>query len=427
MVENRKKVLLITDSFPPRPGGAALRMRGLAKYLPRYGWDATVLTVDLPGDPDERYRVIQVPYPGDVTDLIKMKLGLNPREGLQDQIGIPDHLSLAKDPITGKIIKRIEGWLTYPDQKRRWKPVADAAIQDFLSRETFHALVSSSPPEITHLIAEKASREFGIPWVADFRDLWTGNHYYPYDALRKFFDRRLEKQTLEAASALVTVSEPLCRTLRYQHRHKMVVPITNGYDPDEIISSELHKEFSITYTGKLYQGKRDPELLFKVIFELLEEKKIRDDLMINFYGPRMYWVDVLIKKYGLENIAFQQGTVDRTIAVGEQRSSQILLSLNWDNPKDEGVYTGKIFEYLAAKRPVLALGGPRGVVSELLEETGAGVHLRTESDLKRTIISWYQEYRETGSVAYHGNEKIYDYSHEKMAGRYADILNSLSN
>jgi glycosyltransferase involved in cell wall biosynthesis len=426
MAEKRKKVLLITDSFPPRQGGASLRMRGLAKYLPRFGWDPTVLTVDLPADPDNRYRVIQVPYPGDVTEQIKAKLRFNPQEGLQDQIGIPTQVSLAKDPITGKIIKRIEGWLTYPDQKRRWKPVADAAIQDLLTRETFDALISSSPPEITHLIAEKASKEFGIPWVADFRDLWTGNHYYAYDAVRKFFDRRLEKKILSTAAALVTVSEPLCRTLRSLHRHKMVVPITNGYDPDEIKGSELDDKFSITYTGKLYQGKRDPEMLFKVIRELLDDNEIRGDLMINFYGPSMYWVDALIKKYNLEKFAFQQGNVERSTAVEEQRRSQVLLSLNWDNPMDEGVYTGKIFEYLAARRPILALGGPQGVVSDLLEETEAGVHQRTAGDLKGTISSWYQEYRESGSVKYHGNDKIYDYSHEKMAGRYADLFNSFS-
>ena len=427
MVEKRKKVLLITDSFPPRPGGASLRMRGLAKYLPGYGWEATVLTVDLPGNPDERYRVIQVPYPGDVTEYIKRKLGLNPQKGLQDQLGVPDQVSLAKDPLTGKIIKRIEGWLTYPDQKRHWKPVADAAIQVLISRETHHAIVSSSPPEITHLIAKEASREFNIPWIADFRDLWTGNHYYPYDALRKFFDRRLEKETLHAAAALVTVSEPLCKTLRSLHPQKLVVPITNGYDSEEIKKGDLHDKFSISFTGKLYQGKRDPELLFKVIHNLIGENSIQDDVLINFYGPRMYWVDELIKKYGLEKLAFQHGIVDRKTALEAQRSSQILLSLNWDNPKDEGVYTGKIFEYLAAKRPILALGGPQGVVSDLLEETGAGVHLRTEADLKGTINSWYQDYHESGSVKYHGNDKIYDYNHEKMAERYADLLNSLSN
>jgi glycosyltransferase involved in cell wall biosynthesis len=425
MVEKRKKVLLITDSFPPRPGGASLRMRGLAKYLPRYGWDPTVLTVDLPGDPDERYRVIQVPYPGDVTEQIKRNLGLNPSEGLQDQIGIPEQLSLAKDPLTGKIIKRIEGWITYPDQKRRWKSVAIAAIQDLLSRENYHALISSSPPEITHLIATEVSREFNIPWIADFRDLWTGNHYYSYDWLRKFFDKKLELVTLANASAMVSVSEPLCRTQGSIHKQALIVPITNGFDPDEIKASVLDDKFSITYTGKLYQGKRDPELLFKVICDLSQEGVIQDDVLIKFFGHKMYWVEGLINKYGLSNKAIQYGSVGRKTALEAQRSSQILLSLNWDNPKDAGVYTGKIFEYLAAKRPILALGGPQGVVSELLDETNAGVHLRTEAELRKALTSWYKAFRDTGVVAYQGNEKIHDYSHEKMAQKYSQVLSEI--
>jgi len=426
MKPNRKKVLLITDSFPPRSGGASVRMRGLAKYLPQYGWDPTILTMDLPGDPPQGFRVIQIPYPGDVTEHIKRILRLNPKDGLQNQLGIPDQVSLSKDPLTGKIIKRVEGWLTYPDQKRLWKPAAEEALRELLARESYHALVSSSPPEITHLIANKISREFGIPWAADFRDLWTGNHYYPYGAIRKFFDRRLEVKTLADASAMVTVSEPLCRTLKSLHNQKKVVPITNGFDPEEIKSSELHDKFSITYTGKLYQGKRDPELLFKVIRDLLREGKIQDDLLINFYGPKVYWVDALIRKYHLEELAFQYGNIDRREAVKEQSSSQILLSLNWDNPKEEGVYTGKIFEYLAAKRPILALGGPGGVVRELLQETGAGIHLRNKEDLRRTITAWYDEYCQKGYVVYRGNDKIHNYSHKNMAKKYAEVLDRIT-
>jgi len=425
MVDKRKKVLLITDSFPPRTGGASLRMRGLAKYLPCYGWDATVLTVDLPGDPDEKYRVIQVPYPGDVTEQIKAKLRLNPQEGLQDQIGIPAQVSRAKNPVTGKIFKRIEGWLTYPDQKRRWKPVAEAAIQDLLSRENYHALISSSPPEITHLIAAQVSSEFDIPWIADFRDLWTGNHYYAYDWLRKFVDQRLELVTLANASAMVTVSKPLCKTQGSIHKQAWIVPITNGFDPDEIKPSELDDKFSITYTGKLYQGKRDPELLFKVLHDLLQEGAIHGDLLVKFYGYKMYWVEALVNKYGLSNYAFQYGTVVRKTALEAQRSSQILLALNWDNPKDAGVYTGKIFEYLAAKRPILALGGPQGVVSKLLDETNTGFHLKAEEEVRKALTSWYEEYREKGFIAYQGNEMIHDYSHEKMAQKYSQVLNEI--
>ena len=421
-----KKVLLITDRFPPQSGGASARMEGLAKYLPRYGWAPTVLTVDLPDEPQEEFRVIQVAYPGDVSERIKHKLRLNPKEGLQTQLGLPNQISTGKEPITGKVIKQLEGWLTYPDQKRHWMPAALAALKELFDQKEFQALLSTSPPVITHLIAAKAREEFNIPWIADFRDLWTENHYYPYDRIRKFFDRRLEIKTIAQAQAMVTVSEPLSESMRSLHDDKPVFSIPNGFDPDELKQSELHEKFSITYTGQLYEGKRDPELLFKVIRALLADGILADDVLISFYGNKAYWVDDLIKKYHLENIATQFGRVERTKAIEEQRSSQILLSLNWDNPKEEGVYTGKIFEYLAAQRPILALGGPPGVVSELLTETKAGIHARREEELRNVISSWYEEYQDQGFVSYHGNDQIHNYSHLKMAERFAGVFNEVT-
>jgi len=426
MTNRNKKVLVITYSFPPKPSVASVRMRGLAKYLPQFGWDPTFLTVELPGEPEEGYRVIQTPDPGDVTEHIKRKLRLNPKEGLQDQLGIPDHISMSKKPLTGKIITGMKAWITYPDKRKYWKPVAVEILRNLLFREDFEALISSSPPVITHLIANEVQKEFGIPWVADFRDLWTGNHYYPYGSIRKLFDRRLEIKTINQASALITVSEPLSESLKSSHNQNIVVSIPNGFDSDGIEVGELDDKFSITYTGQLYQGRRDPELLFKIIRDLLKENKIQDDLLIKFYGDKVYWLDNLIRVYGLEDIAFQYGVVNRAEAIEEQRSSQLLLSLNWDHPQEKGVYTGKIFEYLAARRPILALGGPQGVVSELLNETKAGVHLRTERELRQAILTWYEEYQQKGFVSYQGNDKIYNYSHEKMAQRFSEVLNDIS-
>lgn len=417
---------MITYAFPPRPGVASVRMGGLAKYLPRFGWDPTFVTVELPGDPDEKFRVIQTPDPGDVTEKLKRTLRLNPKEGLQKQLGVPDRISNAKKPITGKITKRIEGWISYPDKRRPWLPVAWKALRELLSQEEFQALISTSPTPVTHLIARKVRDEFGIPWVADFRDLWTGNHYYSYGPVRKFLDRRLELRTMARASALVTVSEPLGRSLRKMHKSVPVFSIPNGFDPDAMGDNILPDEFTITYTGYLYLGKRDPELLFKVVRDLLNENRIQENLRIKFYGEKFIWVEDLIQKYQLEDYVYQYGVVDRADALKEQRSSQILLSLNWDNPLEEGVYTGKIFDYLAAKRPILALGGPEGVVSDLLQETNAGLHVRTEAELKRAILAWYEEFQQNGSVSYSGNQQIHNFSHVKMAERFSKVLNEVS-
>ena len=119
-----KKVLVITYAFPPHPSIASVRMKGLAKYLPGHGWDPTFLTVELPGEPEEGFRVIQTSKPDDVTERLKRLLKLDPKEGLQKQLGVPDQVRTAKKPLTGRITKKIEGWISYPDKKRYWQPIA---------------------------------------------------------------------------------------------------------------------------------------------------------------------------------------------------------------------------------------------------------------------------------------------------------------
>ena len=105
---NLKRVLIITYYFPPRPGIASLRLRGLAKYLPEFGWEPVILTAALPGIPDQRFKVIQTSYPGDITALLKKKLGLNSSKGFQEQIGIPLAIREGKKSFTRKLITIIK-------------------------------------------------------------------------------------------------------------------------------------------------------------------------------------------------------------------------------------------------------------------------------------------------------------------------------
>ena len=257
------------------------------------------------------------------------------------------------------------------------------------------------------------------------RDLWTQNHYCSHGILRKWFERRLEINTLSYADALVTVSEPLAETLNTLHPKKSIFTILNGFDPDDVnMNVPLTKEFTITYTGILYQGKRDPELLLKAIRELINKNIIKsDNIRINFFGPTQYWLEQEMKKYRLEKVFKQCGIVSREVALKKQRESQILLLLNWNDPREKGVYTGKLFEYLAAKRPILAIGGPKGVLSELLENTNVGNHFCQLKNLKYFIARCYKEYQSKGQVLYRGiDNKIDKYSHRMMAQKFAKVL-----
>jgi glycosyltransferase involved in cell wall biosynthesis len=420
------RVLIITYHFPPRPTMAAARLKGLAKYLPEFGWEPVVLTPRLPQSPPPAFHVVETPYPGDAIQMVKRKFGLEPRRGLQEQVGVPLSVREKKQSPTRKFTHYIKGFIAYPDDKKYWRPYAVAAGLELLQKGTFDAMLSSFGPPTAHLIANELKSETGLPWVADFRDLWTQNHYYAYSRLRKWFESRLEAETMAGADALVTVSRPLADRLAAAYPNKPVFTIPNGFDPEEISQETPTPPFTITYTGQLYWGKRDPKLLFQALQELIAENKIaRQDIRIHFYGPEVYWLDQETQHYGLEGIVRQFGPVSREEAVSKQRTSQILLLLRWDNPDEVGVYTGKLFEYLAAKRPILALGGPEGVVSDLLAETGAGVHATTLKRLKMQLASWYQAYQQHGVTPYTGDEeRILSYSHRAMAKKFAEALNA---
>jgi hypothetical protein len=187
--------------------------------------------------------------------------------------------------------------------------------------------------------------------------------------------------------------------LRLLHRGKPVFTIPNGYDPKEVASAPLTKEFTITYTGRLCDGTRDPTPLFRAIAELIYERKLdRRLIKVRFYGisdDEYYWLKKEVKCLGLEDIVSLNPPVPRNIALEKQRESQVLLLLSWNNPKEVGVYTGKVFEYLAAQRSILAIGGPKSVITDLLKETNAGIHVLNYDELKHTLIQFYDEYKLT--------------------------------
>lgn len=200
--------------------------------------------------------------------------------------------------------------------------------------------------------------------------------------------------------------------------------ITNGYDPEEVAIHPLTRKFTITYTCRICEGKQDPELLFSVLHQLFNEDRMDPrDIKVRFDGPIGDWLDEMIRRFGLDDVVVRNQTIPRPLALIKQRESHILLLLNWNDPQELGVYTGKIFEYLAARRPICATGGPQGVVAQLLKETAAGVHVSDGEGLRRVLLKAYEQYHAQGYVSYQGREQVIaKYSHREMAKKFADLL-----
>ncbi len=422
-----KRVLVITYHFPPRPTVASLRPLGLARYLPEFGWEAVILTAALPGKPDPHFNVIETQY-HDSLGFGKRLLKLDSQSPLIAQVKNKLKIRSEKSPLDF-ILAAIGEITAYPDPQKGWQRFAVEAGEDILRQQNIKAMISTSPPATSHIIAKRLKDEFRIPWVADFRDLWTQHYYYLYGPLRKVIERRLELNTLSAADMLVAVSQPTADDLRSLHRQKPVHSIPNGFDPAEVNTTpgNLTDKFTITYTGNLYPGKQSPEPLFAALRDLIAEGSMNASAVeVRFYGIESGWVDKQAERYGLTGIVRQFGIVPREIALNKQRESQLLLLPKWNDAQQRGNYPAKIFEYLAARRPVLAVGGFPDVVDQLLDETKAGVSGQTGEEIKALLLRLYQEYKLTGAVSYAGDEaETSKYSHREMAKKFAAILDSL--
>ena len=367
-----KKILFITDIMHSAP-----RIPGVIKYIRRYKYDPLVLS---PTTEDEmRY------------------FGWYPQipEGLKKCFRPAYHL--------------YRSIVHFPDETgNQFKKLCKTA-EELIEHEDIVALISSSSPVSTHILASHLKKEYNLPWIADLRDLWSQNHDYPFGPVRRWRDTRLEFRTLTSADTLVTVSKPLAEKLIRRYPLIPVKIITNGFDPDTRTPVHLTNKFTVTYTGQIYPGKQDLAL-FKKPYEELHSTGFfsTEETEFRLFGP--------------------QGTIiPRSQAIQKQRESQILLLLNWK--ENEGIYTLKVFEYLAAGRPILSVGGAGGdVIEDLLKTTNAGEYARTDVEVKDFLKEFYLEYKKKGSVSYRGiPEEIERYSFVEIARQFAEIIDNINS
>jgi hypothetical protein len=164
-----------------------------------------------------------------------------------------------------------------------------------------------------------------------------------------------------------------------------------------------------------------------VLSDLIREGRMQpEDLQVRFYGPAEPWVNAQVRQYGLDKVVEVNGLVPRKESLQRQAESQLLLLLGWADPRETGQHSGKLFEYLGAARPILAIGGSAGVLTEALNETQAGIHALSKDQARDFLIAAYGEFKAKGYVAYHGQESaINQYTHIQMARQFANVLDSV--
>lgn len=441
-----KRLLLIAYHYYQKEASATVRTTGWIKYLPEFGWDITLLT-------SQNFKSNNISSPNIIsikdnnllvnlfvsmgyespeytsekpTDSIFL-LKLSKNQNIKSVYNM--FMSISKKIVSTNSIQNLKGYIMsiyYPDIYGAWKKQAIQNGLKELEAHSYDAILSTSGPISAHYIANELQKCSGLPWIADYRDLWSLLPHNKYNLWRVKIDKRFEKKILATASYITSVSEPLAHKLKAFHGIESI-SIPNGFDPEDINKEfKLRNKFTITYTGSLTNTTfRDPEPLFKAISELiLENNIILEDIDIRFYGPKEGWVEQEIHDYGLEKCVAQYGIVTKEISLFMQRSSQILLFLMYNGPNPEGVLSGKLYEYFGSRRPILAIGARGSGVESILETTKSGIHLNNVDSIKGQILLWYHVYKQYGYLPYEGDMKEIDkYSHKEMAKKFASILN----
>jgi glycosyltransferase involved in cell wall biosynthesis len=301
-------------------------------------------------------------------------------------------------------------------------------LQKYLNSNKVDAIISTGPPHSMHLIAQKLHKKNKLKWIADFRDPWT-DLYYNNDFSEQSFAKKknkiLEKLVLKNADCVLTVSESLKEQFSINARRVEV--ITNGYD-NEIRSAEdtvLDKLFTISYIG-LLPKQSNPKLFFKVLQELCSQNEdFKNDLKLNFIGDISDDVRVEVLKNNLEKNTSFKGYVDHEKAIEFQNKAQVLLLLIPNIEKSKGILTGKLFEYLIAKRPILAIGPEDGDLSEILKETDSGILIdfSNREQLSSEILKFYHQYKK-GNLKVN-SKNIGKYHRKELTKKLAFIIKSL--
>ncbi len=431
-----KKVLIITYYWPPGGGAGVQRWLKFVKYLPEFDWEPIVY---VPENPE--YTAIDNSLEKDIppgTKVIKTKVW-EPYELYKKFVGLKKEdkinsafLSEKKKPQgIENMAVRIRGNFFIPDARKFWIKPSVKFLTKYLEQYPVDVIVSTGPPHSLHLIACKLQQKTGLPWIADFRDPWTQISYYKDLKLSTWADRRhkkLEKKILAGADRILVVSGGMKEEFnKIYHRDYKV--ITNGFDTEDIPSENIipDTKFSIAHIGTLAKS-RNPELLWKVMEEIANnDPRFKQDLEIKLVGKVDIDVLDMIKSHELEDNLKLIPYLPHDKVILEQHKSAVLLLLIHNTPKAKQILTGKIFEYLSAKRPILCIGPEDGDAAKIIHKTksGATVDRTNEIDLKARILKLYDNY--LNQKKFDGGENIEQYSRRSLTEKLSKVLKEVIN
>ncbi|GAA4754864.1 glycosyltransferase family 4 protein [Flavisolibacter ginsenosidimutans] len=434
-----KNILIITYYWPPSGGAAVQRWLSFANLLAAEN-NVYVLTVD---EKKATFQLRDESLVNEVHPSIKVH-STKTREPFgiftfifgKKSIPKPAFSNEGNPSFVKKITRFVRGNLFIPDPRKGWKPFAMKAAERLIQNVKFDCVITAGPPHSTHFIGEALKQKHGLFWIADFHDLWTDVIYYNmlyHLPVVKKIDAGLEKRILESADLVLTVGEKykqklLLKSERLSPDKIKIVRI--GYDeklfPQKVVAAP-QKEFVITYTGTMADYYR-PQVFIESL-KHTTQKFPGVSFRFRFAGVLAGSIRNEIDAAGLLSITEDMGYVPHEKAVQLLFSSTVLLLVNPVTKDEEMVIPGKLYEYLAAHKPIINITKQEAETSAIIAECKAGETFDRNqlaaltAYLEKLVLQW----REKGAIDLSDNDsQVKQYSRSEIARHLQELIHSRS-
>ncbi len=429
-----KKVLIVTYYWPPSGGVGVQRWLKLAKYLPEWGWEPIIITPENPAFYLQDLSLLQEVRPE--TEVLHLPIW-EPYGLLQklkgEKAGRINQGITSEGQEAGFVqqgLMWIRGNFFLPDPRRFWvKPAAEFILR-ILETNQISAIITTGPPHSMHLVGRRVKRKSGLPWLADFRDPWSRweiLHRMKLTRPVRWYHQKLEKQVLREADLVLSASYGMAADFKSIYDRARVKVLTNGVDeadlPQGFSEPRRPDKFRLVYAG-LLNDKRNPALLWKVLANLCQEQKdFADALEISLTGNIGQQVMAAIEQYPLLKDRLQlQGPVPHQEVFQLYRQAALLLMLIDNAEASQVVIPAKLFEYLAACKPILYIGAPEADAGHIIRKENAGQSFSFEEQegVKNYVWQLFLEYQSGAPMQRKPNWSAY--TRRLQAKELADIL-----